>query len=137
MAVKIQLKVKFPQAVITKIRTLSPVFPKLFRTSVRRETRTATSNIMYVKPLICVVRFHYLQYLLLQYLVKCTLHFPSWRLKCWQRKYFSRKFVHHESKCWVSTKNVSIFSMKKYLPIQFMIPSCCRNSKHPWWSALF
>ena len=39
MAVKIQLKVKFPQAVITKIRTLSLVFPKLFRTSVRRETR--------------------------------------------------------------------------------------------------
>ena len=30
--VKIQLKVKFPQAVITTIRTLPPVFPKMLRT---------------------------------------------------------------------------------------------------------
>ena len=34
MTVKIQLKVKFTQAVITKIRTLPPVYPKMFRTAV-------------------------------------------------------------------------------------------------------
>ena len=34
LIVKIQLKAKFPQAVITKIRTLPPVFPKMFRTAV-------------------------------------------------------------------------------------------------------
>ena len=35
----IQLKVKFPQAVITKIGTLPTVIPKTFRTAVRRKTR--------------------------------------------------------------------------------------------------
>ena len=39
LTVKIQLKVKFPQAVITKIRTLRPVFRKMFRTAVWRKTR--------------------------------------------------------------------------------------------------
>ena len=34
-----QLKVKFPQAAITNIKNLPPVFPKMFRTSVWRETR--------------------------------------------------------------------------------------------------
>ena len=65
LTVKIQLKVKFPQAVITKIRTLPPVFPKMFRTVVRRKTRDgcckklgmAASDIRYVrKALIFVVR---------------------------------------------------------------------------------
>ena len=34
LAVKIQVKVKFPQAVITKISTLPPAFPKMFRTAI-------------------------------------------------------------------------------------------------------
>ena len=36
--VKIQLKVKFSQAVITKIRTLSPVILNVFGTAVEPET---------------------------------------------------------------------------------------------------
>ena len=28
-----------------------------------------------------------------------------------------------------------IFSIKKYLPVQSMIPSCSKNSKQQWWSA--
>ena len=35
---KIQVKTKFPQAVITKIRTLPLVFPKIFWTAARRKT---------------------------------------------------------------------------------------------------
>ena len=35
---KIQVKAKFPQAVITNIRTLPPVFPKMFWTAVWRKT---------------------------------------------------------------------------------------------------
>ena len=34
LTVKIQWKVKFPQTVITKIRTLPPVIPRMFRTAV-------------------------------------------------------------------------------------------------------
>ena len=39
LTVKIQLKVKFPLAVIYKIRTVPPVFLKMFRTAVWRKTR--------------------------------------------------------------------------------------------------
>ena len=39
LTVKTQLKVKFPHAVITKIKTLPPVIPKMFRTAVWRNTR--------------------------------------------------------------------------------------------------
>ena len=34
LTVKIQLKVKFPQAVITNIKIFPPVIPKMFRTAV-------------------------------------------------------------------------------------------------------
>ena len=37
--VKIQLKIKFPQAVITNISTLPPVFPKMFWTAAWWKTR--------------------------------------------------------------------------------------------------
>ena len=39
LTVKIQLKVKFPQVVITKIKTLPLVFRKIFRTAIWRKTR--------------------------------------------------------------------------------------------------
>ena len=39
LRVKIQFTVKFPQEVITKIRTLPRVFPKMFRTAAWRKTR--------------------------------------------------------------------------------------------------
>ena len=39
VAVKTQLKVKFPQAVITKIRALPPEIPKMFRIAAWRKTR--------------------------------------------------------------------------------------------------
>ena len=53
--VKIQLKVKFPQAVITKIRTLPSVFPKCSEQLYDGKLGTAIPDIMHVKPLICVV----------------------------------------------------------------------------------
>ena len=52
---KIQVKAKFPQAVITNIRTLPPVFPKMFWTAAWRKTPAVASDIIYVKPFICVV----------------------------------------------------------------------------------
>ena len=52
LTVKIQLEVKFLQAVITKIRALPPVFPKMFRTE---KLGTAASEIMYENPLICAI----------------------------------------------------------------------------------
>ena len=53
LTVKIQLKVKSPQ---TKIRTLPTVIPKIFQNSCRTAgLGTATSDIMYVKLLTCVV----------------------------------------------------------------------------------
>ena len=56
LTVKIQLKVKFPQTTITKIRTLPTVIPKIFQNSCRiAGLGTATSDIMYVKLLTCVV----------------------------------------------------------------------------------
>ena len=39
LTVKIQLKVKFPQAAMTKMRTFPLVLPKMFRTVVWRKTR--------------------------------------------------------------------------------------------------
>ena len=53
--VKIQLKVKFPHAVITNIWTLPPVFPKMFWAAVWGKHGTAAFDNMYVKPFICVV----------------------------------------------------------------------------------
>ena len=55
MTVKTQLKVKFPQAVITKIRILPPAIPKMSEKLYDGKLGTASSDIMYVKPLICVV----------------------------------------------------------------------------------
>ena len=50
-----QLKVKFPQAVITEIRTVPPVFPKMFKTLYDGNCGMAGSDIAYVAPLNCVV----------------------------------------------------------------------------------
>ena len=37
----------------------------------------------------------------------------------------------------VRYRQKAIFSIQRYLPIQPMLSSCSKNSKHPWWSALF
>ena len=55
LTVKSKLKVEFPQAAITEIGTFPPVIPKMFRIAMWWKTRTAGSDIIYVKPLICVV----------------------------------------------------------------------------------
>ena len=55
MIVKIQVKVAFPQAVITKIRALPPFIPKMSEYLYDGKLKTAPSDIRYVKPLICVV----------------------------------------------------------------------------------
>ena len=48
LAVKIKLKVKFSQAVITKIKTLPPVFLRHSKKLYDRKLWTAASDIMYV-----------------------------------------------------------------------------------------
>ena len=37
----------------------------------------------------------------------------------------------------VRYRQKAIFSIKKYLPIQYMISSCSKNPEQPWRSALF
>ena len=100
---------------------------------------TAASDIMYEKPLICVMGKQ-----LLQYLLKCALHLSSWRLKCYcsQRNSMGtdRENIAPGNVC-IMKPNVryrqkAIFSIKKCLPIQSVISSCSKNSKQPRWSAL-
>ena len=40
LTAKIQLNIKFPEAVITNLRTFPPIFPKIFWTAVWRKTRS-------------------------------------------------------------------------------------------------
>ena len=54
LTVKIELKVKFPEAVIINIRNFSRVFPKMLKQLYNGKIGTAASD-MYVKPFICVV----------------------------------------------------------------------------------
>ena len=49
-------------------------------------------------------------------------------------KYFQQKPLRGipENSC--ADLEKAIYSIKKYLPIQYMMPNCSENSEHPWWS---
>ena len=73
LSVKIQFKVKFPQVVITKIRTLPLVFRKSFRTTVWRKTRDSCFWHYVWKTInLCGGK-----------VALCALHHSSWRIKCY------------------------------------------------------
>ena len=136
LTVQIKLKVKFPQEVITKIKTLPPVFPKSFRTALWLKTgdgcfwhdECKTINLRNRKIALTVfTEMH-------------TLHLSSWILKCYysQRNLMgtNRENIVPGNLC-IMKANVryrqkAIFSIKKYLPLQSMISSCSKNLKHPW-----
>ena len=135
LTVKIQLKVKFPQAVITNIKILPPVIPKMFRTAVWWKTRDGCFWHYVCKTINLCSRK-----VALQYLLKCALHLSSWRLKCYYSQRNSmgtdRENIVPGNLC-IMKANVryrqkAIFSIKKYLPLQSMISSCSKNLKHPW-----
>ena len=125
LTVKIQLKVNFPQAFITKIRTLPRVFPKMFRTAVWRKTWDSYFWHYVWK----IINLCSRKVALIQYSLKCALHISS----SWLNVTVVKKIK------WELTENrqKDIFSIKKYLLIQSMISSSSKSSKRAWWSALF
>ena len=125
LTVKIQSKVKLPHAVIIKIRTLPPVFQKIFRTAVWRKAR-----------------------------VGCFWHYVRKTINLCSRKVALTVFTECALLCFLDRENIvpghfcimkanvryrqkAIFSFKKYLPTQSMISSCSKSSKSAWWSGLF
>ena len=78
LTVKIQLDVKFLQAVITNKSTLPPVFRKMFWTAAWWKTRDG-----YFWYYVCKTIYLWVAKMLLQHLLKCALHLSSWRLKCY------------------------------------------------------
>ena len=93
---------------------------------------TAASDMIYVKALTCVVG---------KYLLICDLRLSSRRLKSCYRQRNSigtdRKTIVLGNLCIMKAyvryrQKVDIFSIKKYLPMESMISSCSKNSKHPW-----
>ena len=62
LTAKVQLKVNFSQADISKIRTLPTAFQKCSENLYDGKLKMAASDIMHVRPLICVVEKHPLQY---------------------------------------------------------------------------
>ena len=79
---KIQVKAKFPQAVITNIRTLPLVFPKMFWTPAWRKTPDGCFWHYLCKTIYLCSR----KVALLQFLLKCALHLSSRRLKCYHNQ---------------------------------------------------
>ena len=60
--------------------------------------------------------------------MKFALHLSSWRLKCY---YSQRNSMGTDIGNNKKNRQKAIFSIKKYLPIQSMISSSSKNSKHP------
>ena len=71
---KTEVKVKFPQAVITNIRTLPSVFPKMFWTAAWRKTPDGCFWHYLCKTIYLRSR---------KVTLKCALQLSSWRLKCY------------------------------------------------------
>ena len=88
---KTEVKVKFPQAVITNIRTLPSVFPKMFWTAAWRKTPDGcfwhyvckTIYLCSRKVALTVFRTFFMEIIIKEFSGN------------WQRKCCSRKFDHH------------------------------------------
>ena len=112
LTIKIKLKVKFPRAAITRIRTLPTVFLKLFRTAVWRKIRDDCLWHYVCSMKVALTVFTEMCPASFFTEIKMLLWSKKFNGNC-QRKYCSRKFVHHESKMkldhWKKTRSLVTF----------------------------